>query len=282
MNIWFFQFLPTFLDINKNISLVYNYLNENKDEIWDCDIIIFPEYFLSWSLSTDNLNEYEEKISKTDILEEFSKISNKYKNQFFVFGSILIKENWKFYNRSYVFKGWKIIDFYNKKALIYNERIICSSDNKETIFEVNSKKVWLAICWDIALPEIFRKYTKKADIVIIPSFWWLWWNILQSQYKFSLEKKYYKSLWIARAYENSFNLLFVNSVWKYKSDFYNDNMMWWSFLVEPPFWITYDTNNKKSDFFHKISLDFKNLNDYREYYATDESYFYYKDKKVIE
>jgi len=139
----------------------------------------------------------------------------------------------------------------------------------------------VAICWDLILPEIFRKYAEKTDLIIIPSFWGIAGNALQAKYPFSLEKKYYTALGISRAYENAFALLFVNSVGQYKSPFYSDRMMGGSFFVLPPLGITEKTNNKNPDKLHVINFDKKKLQEYKDFYETGKDYFYYLDKKVI-
>ena len=96
-----------------------------------------------------------------------------------------------------------------------------------------------------------------------------------------MEKKYYTALGITRAYENSFALLFVNSVGKYKSSFYSDRMMGGSYFVNPPLGVIHKNNNKDSHTLHSVEFDISPLNQYKEYYATDKDYFYYKTKKVI-
>ena len=128
------------------------------------------------------------------------------------------------------------------------------------------------------LPEIFRKYTKKVDLIVIPSFWGIGGNALQSKYSFSLEKKYYDALGITRSYENAYALLFVNSVGKYKSPFYSDRMMGGSYFVVPPLGLIYKTNNKNSSYLHIVKFDLNVLNQYREFYETDNDYFYYLKK----
>ena len=170
---------------------------------------------------------------------------------------------------------------YSKKALIYNETYICSSDDKYPVFEVNGKKVGVAICWDAILPEVFRKYVGKVDMVIIPSFWGVGGNALQAQYKFSLEKKYYRALLTTRAYENAFAILFVNSVGKFSAPHYLDRMMGGSLAVVPPQGETFFTNDKKPETLHTVVFDFKELEKYREFYATDKDYKYYKTKKIF-
>lgn len=281
INIGYFQFLPEFLKVNENLKGIKNILKKNKEDLKKLSLIVFPEYFLSGPLRLDLIKDYEKEISSDEIftsLKEISKVSPK---TTFVMGSFLLKQRGKYSNTSVVVKDGEILTRYSKKALIYNENYICESNNKAAIFKIGKIKVGLAICWDLILPEVFRKYAKKVDLVVIPSFWGIGGNALQAKYSFSLEKKYYTALGVTRAYENSFALLFVNSVGKYKSSFYSDRMMGGSYFVNPPLGIIHKTNNKDPHVLHTVKFDLKPLSQYKEYYATDKDYFYYKTKKVI-
>lgn len=281
INIGYFQFLPESLKIRKNLEKVKDLLKKNKEELKKLDLIVFPEYFLSGPLKLDLIKDYEQEISSDEIftyLKELSKISPK---TTFVMGSFLLKQKDKYSNTSIIIKNGDMLAQYNKKALIYNENYICQSDNKMAIFNVGGMKVGLAICWDLILPEVFRMYARKVDLVVVPSFWGIAGNALQAKYSFSLEKKYYTALGISRAYENSFALLFVNSVGKYKSSFYSDRIMGGSYFVNPPLGIIHKTNNKNPHALHIFKFDQKPISQYQEYYATDKDYFYYKSKKVI-
>ncbi len=280
-NIGYFQFLPFFLQVRRNLKKVEKLLNQNRSKIKDLQLVVFPEYFLSGPLKIDLLEKYEKEVNFKDILCSLKNITKKYPDTTFVMGTVLLKKNKKYYNTSLVLKNGKLLTSYNKKALIYNENYLCQSDSKKAIFKLGKITVGLAICWDLVLPEIFRLYTKKVDLIVIPSFWGIAANPLQANYSFSLEKKYYTALGLSRAYENSFALLFVNSVGKYKSSFYSDRMMGGSYFVNPPLGIIHKTNNKNPKILHTLKFDIDPLNQYREYYATDKDYFYYKSKKVI-
>lgn len=281
INIGYFQFLPEFLKVHKNLEEIKNLLHKNKEDLKKLDLIVFPEYFLSGPLKLDLVKDYEKEISSNEILISLKEISKMSPKTTFVMGSFLLKQKGKYSNTSVVVKDGEILTQYSKKALIYNENYICESNNKIAVFKIGKIKVGLAICWDLILPEVFRKYTKKVDLVVIPSFWGIAGNALQAKYTFSLEKKYYASLGITRAYENSFALLFVNSVGKYKSSFYSDRMMGASYFVNPPLGLIHKTNDKDPHALHIVKFDQKPLNQYKEYYATDKDYFYYKSKKVI-
>lgn len=281
INIGYFQFLPEFLQVRKNLNEVEKLVKSNKEGLKKVDLVVFPEYFLSGPLKLDLIKEYEQEISSGQIISSLKNISKISSKTTFVMGSFLLKQRSKYTNTCIVIKNGKELTRYNKKALIYNENYICQSDSKKAIFNVGKIKVGLAICWDLILPEVFRMYVKKVDLIAVPSFWGIAGNALQAKYSFSLEKKYYTALGVSRAYENSFALLFVNSVGRYKSDFYSDRMMGGSYFVVPPLGIIHKTNNKDPNKLHIVKFNLEPLEQYREYYATDKDYFYYRSKKVI-
>jgi len=282
MQISFFQFLPKFNQVKDNLIEVKKLIKDNSKAIKESDLVVFPEYFLSGPQTLDTYkNKYVSIVKNFDLKAEFKNISEQYPDVVFVFGTILDGKSKRVKNISYAYKNGKMIAEYSKKALIYNETYICSSDDVYPVFEASGKKIGVAICWDTILPEVFRKYAGKIDLVVIPSFWGIGGNTLQAQYKFSLEKKYYRALLTTRAYENAFSVLFVNSVGKFTSPHYSDRMMGGSLAVVPPHGEVYFTNNKKPDTLHTVTVDFGELEKYREFYATDKDYEYYKAKKIF-
>lgn len=240
------------------------------------DIVVFPEYFLSGSLDLNHFEDYEDQI--VDLEAELCQLSQKYPSTTFVFGSIILPLGEKFANTSLTIKNGQILARYNKKALIYNENYTCSANLDYSVFEVKNIKVGLAICWDTILPEVFRHYTNKADLLIIPTFWGIGGNALQSQYSHSLEKTYYRQLLTVRAYENAFATVFVNSVGSYKSPFYADRMMGGSLAVMPPLGEIFFTNSKKTNEIHTINLDFSHSDKYKEFYTTGQDWEFYKSQ----
>lgn len=281
IKIGYFQYLPKFLEVKDNLADIRELLRKNGRKIHKLDIVVFPEYFLSGPIKLGLISEYANKISSSEIIASLKDISKKYPTTVFIMGSAIIKRKKKWFNTSLVLEDGKILAEYHKKALIYNENYFCESDNKKAVFNIGKIKIGLAICWDLILPEVFRKYVKEVDLMIIPSFWGIAANELQLKFPFSLEKKYYDALGIARAYENAFALLFVNSVGKYKSLFYSDRMIGGSYFVVPPIGLIHKTNKKDPNFLHTIDFELELLKQYREFYATDKDYFYYLNKKVI-
>jgi len=281
LKISFFQFLPKFNDIEYNFNNIRELINDNKTRLKNTDLLVFPEYSFSGSIDIKTFSDYQKKLDKFNFVKKIEGLSLQFPKLTIIFGSIIFKRSGDFRNTSLIYRNGVLIAEYDKKALIYNENYTCKASNHYGIFNIGKIRIGLAICWDLILPEVFRKYAKKVDLVVIPSFWGIGGNALQAKYSFSLEKKYYTSLGISRAYENSYALLFVNSVGKYKSTFYSDRMMGGSYFVNPPLGIVSKTNNKDYKHLHTVIFDPKLLQQYREYYATDKDYFYYKSKKII-
>ncbi len=225
LSIAYFQSLPKFNDIRFNLNNISNLLYTNKKKIKHSDLVIFPEYTFSGSLNLEAFVGYKKQLSKINVKEELLKLSTSYPKTTFIFGSAIVLHDKEYKNMTWSLKNGKILAEYSKKALIYNENYICKSSNEYPVFNVGDIKVGMAICWDLILPEVFRHYINKIDLIVVPSFWGIGGNALQARYSFSLEKKYYRELCIARSYENAFALVFVNSVGKYTSPFYNDRMM---------------------------------------------------------
>lgn len=281
LKIGYFEFLPEFLETKRNLNSIKRLLQKNKSEVKNLDLIVFPEYFLSGPLKIGFIKKYEKIQPSEEIINNLKEITKDFPETTFVMGSVLLKENDNYFNTSMGMRDGEILAKYYKKALIYNENYICKSNDKSAVFKVGELKIGLTICWDLILPEIYRTYVDKIDLMVVPSFWGIGGNKLQAKYSFSLEKKYYTALGVSRAYENAFALLFVNSVGKYESDFYSDRMMGRSYFVNPPLGITHRPNNKNYKELLTVDFDTKPLKRYREFYATHKDYFYYKDKGVI-
>ena len=117
INIGYFQFLPEFLKIRKNLEGIKDLLKKNNEDVKRVDLVVFPEYFLSGPLKLDLIKDYEKEISSNEILvslKEISKISSK---TTFIMGSFLLKQRGKYSNTSVVIKNGAVLTQYSKKAL---------------------------------------------------------------------------------------------------------------------------------------------------------------------
>jgi|SRR3989338_5827630 len=281
MKISFFQYLPKFNSFKENLIKISELIDTNLKEIAKTRVLVFPEYSFTGPLNLETFNQYKKEKVFEDAKSEFAKLSTKLPSTSIVFGSMIIPDGNEFHNSSPVYLNGEELGSYSKKALIYNENYVCASNTKYPVFEVDGIKIGLAICWDLILPEVFRHYISLVDLVIIPSFWGLGGNKLQAQYSFSLEKKYYRELCVARAYENAYGVLFVNSVGKYESSFYSDRMMGGSMAVMPPQGEVFFTSSKRPNELQVVDLDFSELRKFRKYYATDKDFRYYRSRQLF-
>src|SRR3989344_6601950 len=197
-------------DFNKNISRVEQFFKKaNKN---NCDIICFPEVFLTAGMQKKKYNPgYVLKSKKL-----FSKLSKHY-NLYSIMGSIIEKNENNLYNTSYLFddKG-KILGNYKKNHLTKNEQKYLKSDDKITVFRTKIGNIGIQICRDLLYPEITRKLMiKGAEIVFCPAFW----CSKSSQYSGVYNYKYFKNkipdevtpLVSARAIESETIFVYVNA-----------------------------------------------------------------------
>ena len=88
-----------------------------------------------------------------------------------------------------------------------------STTDQHTVFQTPIGPVGLLICWDLAFPEAFRELISAgAKTIIIPTFWTL---TDCSPYGLSVnphaEVVFLESATVARAYENTCCIVFVNA-----------------------------------------------------------------------
>ena len=119
-------------------------------------------------------------------------------------------------NRStFISDTGEILGSYNKKNLWHPERPHLTSMGKEeehTVIETPLGIVGLLVCWDLAFPEAFRALVMQgAKIIIIPTYW------LSTDcsaeglaVNADAESLFLKTTLIARAFENTCAVIFVN------------------------------------------------------------------------
>jgi len=110
----------------------------------------------------------------------------------------------------------EILGSYNKKNLWHPERPHLTStgkDEEHTVIETPLGPVGILVCWDIAFPEAFRALVRQgAKIIITPTFW-----VTADCSPEGLarnpdaEKLFLSSTLVARAFENTCCVIFVNA-----------------------------------------------------------------------
>ncbi len=95
-----------------------------------------------------------------------------------------------------------------KKINLYGDSV--SAGDKVFICQTDFAKIGIAICWDLAFPEIFSKMKKAgAEIVFCPSYW-CYEDIAHEKDHAIRERQLLKSLILSRAFENLFYLVYAS------------------------------------------------------------------------
>lgn len=96
-----------------------------------------------------------------------------------------------------------------KKINLYGDDGV-SPGNKVFVYQTDFAKIGIAICWDLAFPEIYEKMKKKgAQIVFNPSYWCYEDKAHAKDHK-ARELALIKSLITSRAFENLIFVAYVN------------------------------------------------------------------------
>lgn len=156
------------------------------------DVIILPEMFTTGFTMNTSLAE-----TMDDKTVSWMKLISK---NFYLMGSIIIKENEKFYNRFLSVKSDNI-EYYDKRHLFAfageNKFYTAGFDRK--IVSINGWRILLQTCYDLRFPVFSRNKNDYDAIVYIAS-----WPSKRSQH--------WKSLLQARSIENQAYVIGVNRV----------------------------------------------------------------------
>lgn len=185
---------------NKENTLkkVESYLKKAKGK---ADLIVFPEYVISWNILAPNMKKQFQKWAKQYSID-------------IVTGSMLAVKNKKVYNTAYyIDHRGKFKGTYQKINLWHPERPHVARGTKLSVFNTRFGKVALTICWDLAFPELHRKLVKKgAEIIISPAYWCFQDASKKGrQYNKNAELDFVNACCEARAFENEVIHVFCNA-----------------------------------------------------------------------
>jgi omega-amidase len=160
------------------------------------DLIVLPEMFTT-GFTMNAPSNFEDMNGKT--FQWMQAISRK--KNCVVTGSIIIKENDKYFNRLIWMRPDGSFEIYDKRHLfrLANEDATYTSGNKRLIVELKGWKICPMICYDLRFPAWCRNQ-KDYDVLIFVANW--------------PERRVYawKQLLIARAIENQSYVIGVNRV----------------------------------------------------------------------
>ena len=162
----------------------------------DSDLIVLPEMFTTgFSMKVNDL--YENKGGKsTNWLEEKSRELNSS-----ICGSLIVKENDKYYNRMLYSKPNGELIEYNKRHLfrMAKEHHSYSPGKERVVVDENGWRINLQICYDLRFP-VFARNKGDYDVLVYVANWP------------EVRKDAWKTLLKARAIENQCYVIGVNRV----------------------------------------------------------------------
>ncbi len=264
-------------DFNKNISRVEQFFKQANKA--NCDIICFPEIFLTGPL---NKKKYDPKIPIIG-KKLFSSLSKNY-NIYSVMGSIIEQLENNFFNISYLFddKGG-IVGNYKKNHLVQkSEAKYLKAGNNVSVFKTKIGNIGIEICRDLLYPELTRKLMlKKAEIVFCPSFW----CAKSSSYDWIYNNKYFKNktpkevdaLVSARAIESECVFVYANAAGNFKQGNSKNILLGRTQIAMPFYGATNILNHNEEEVITK-QIDLSIVRDARKVYKIEKDLKdYYKN-----
>lgn len=224
-----------YFDISKknNLEKIKKYINlAGKAK---ADIICFPESCLH---KTKTLQVYDNMIK--EISEECKK------NSIWCIITDDIILNKKSYNTSILIGRDGKLNGEYKKIHLYDDKTCAGT--KINVFKTDFAKIGIAICWDLAFPELFQKMKKAgAEIIFCPA-QWCYEHKAHDAYHKEREICLLRSLTCARAFENLFFMALCNPLRDSK------DQVSYSAIVSPHKILT-ETINQEKLMIAKINLN---------------------------
>jgi omega-amidase len=152
-------------NIDKNLQNIATRLSGIREKT---NLIILPEMFnTGFTMNADKLAEPMD--GKT--IHWMHKIANQY--DCVITGSIIIKENERYYNRLIWMRPDGSYEYYDKHHLftLGKEHQTYTPGNKKLIVELNGWKICPVICYDLRFPVWLRNVNGEYDLLIIVANW---------------------------------------------------------------------------------------------------------------
>lgn len=195
------QFAP-----EKNLAKAERFIQEAVAQ--QAQMIVFPEDFVLGPLNgRADLADFDGRYVK--YLQE---LAVKYAIDI-VPGSIIEGDETGLYNTAYyIDRSGEILGRYRKVNLWLSERSYIDPGQHAVVCSTRFGKVGLAICWDLAFPELFRALIAEgAEIVLCPSYWCFEDAGIGRQHDPNAEITFVDALCTARAFEQNIILVYANA-----------------------------------------------------------------------
>jgi predicted amidohydrolase len=171
-------------------------------------MIVFPEDFVLGPLNgRADLADFDGRYVK-----HFQELAAKYAIDI-VPGTIIEGDETGLYNTAYYLDHTgAILGRYRKVNLWLSERGYIDPGQQAVVCQTRFGKVGLAICWDLAFPELFRAMLADgAEIVLCPSYWCYEDAGVGLQHDPNSDVKFVDALCTARAFEQEIILVYANA-----------------------------------------------------------------------
>lgn len=170
-------------------------------------LVVFPEYFLTGPLGT-----------RRDLADAAGRHRAAFQAMAaqhgvdLVPGSFAEAEGGRFYNTAYyIAANGDVLARYRKVNLWVGEKLWVSPGDGAAVCETRFGRVGLAICWDLAFPELFRDMLRLgAEVVVCPSCWCREDAGPGQRHNPQAEELFVDSLCVARAFESECVVAFCN------------------------------------------------------------------------
>lgn len=206
INIAVVQFEIAQFSPEKNLTKAERFVQEAV--VQHAQIIVFPEDFVMGPLNgRADLADFDGHYVK-----HFQELAVKYAIDI-VPGSIIEGDETGLYNTAYyIDHAGKILGRYRKVNLWLSERSYIDAGRQAVVCQTRFGKVGLAICWDLAFPELFRAMIEDgAEIVLCPSYWCYEDAGIGLQHDPNSDVKFVDALCTARAFEQEIILVYANA-----------------------------------------------------------------------
>lgn len=171
-------------------------------------IVVFPEDFLTGPL----ISRHDLADSEQRYVMHFQTMAAKYDIDI-VPGSIIEKDSEGLHNTTYyIDHTGNILGRYRKVNLWITEHCYLQPGRQAMVCTTRFGKIGLAICWDLAFPELFRiMIAQGAEIVLCPSYWCYEDAGLGLRHEPNSEAIFVDALCTCRAFEQEIVLVYANA-----------------------------------------------------------------------
>ncbi|RJQ20339.1 carbon-nitrogen hydrolase family protein [Candidatus Woesearchaeota archaeon] len=194
------------------------------------DLIVFPEDF-----TTNPVRGQPELVrAAPQYLARWKKLARTYQIDI-ALGSLIEETPRGWRNVAYyIDRTGTVKGRYEKINLWHPERSYIRSGSKPCTFRTRFGKIGLAICWDIAFPDLFQHYLSQGvHIIICPSFWLKGDAGVGRKHAKNTEEHFVDTLAAARAVETQSIFVFANAAGEYRYKNYRDSLIGHSQISAP-------------------------------------------------